>query len=291
MSNRLLKFALHYASQGIPVLPLQSVSFPGGKPQCSCRSWRTCEDAGKHPRTRNGVLDATTDEKQILNWWSNYPNANIGIATGKKSGIFVLDVDIKHGGQFHLAELQDSYGDIGGTLTARTGSGGWHYFFKYLAGLTVRCSSSEIAPGLDIKGENGYVVAYPSLHKSGKIYDWHGTKTPILDAPDWLIYLIAKADEKNQTETLNGQIKQTADVNRTGSNEILIKAGGRNVFLFKYACGLANSYSKEEVKRLIKEKYDSCCEKVPDFKESEFDKIVKSAFKYHRQSQRTNFAR
>ena len=83
------KQALRFARRGWRVLPLHTAS--DGK--CSCAAGQSCKHPGKHPRTRNGVKDATTDRTIIKAWWKRWPDANIGIATGQTSGIFVLDVD------------------------------------------------------------------------------------------------------------------------------------------------------------------------------------------------------
>ena len=96
-----LDAALAYARAGLAVLPLHH---PIGEGKCSCR--KACGSIGKHPHTRNGYYDATTDEATISAWWERWPNANIGIATGMISGLVVLDVDPKNGGDANLEELE-----------------------------------------------------------------------------------------------------------------------------------------------------------------------------------------
>ena len=187
--------ALHYALAGYPVFPLQNPIFMGDSVRCSCRDWQTCNKVGKHPRTRYGVKDATTDLETIRQWWQKWPNANIGIPTGKKSGIFVLDIDPKSGGHYSLEDLEDAYGELPGTLKQRTGSNGAHRIFRYPE-VRIKNSTSEIGRGLDIRSDGGYIVAAPSLHASGNRYEWHGINTPIEDAPDWLIALILIAEEE-----------------------------------------------------------------------------------------------
>ena len=82
---------------------------------------------GKHPRTRNGVKDATTDRTIIKAWWKRWPDANIGIATGRASGIFVLDVDGEVG-KASLKELKAQHGRLPKTVTVKTGKGRHRYF-------------------------------------------------------------------------------------------------------------------------------------------------------------------
>src|SRR5947209_1521983 len=100
--------ALRYAKLGLAVLPLH-VPTKGGN--CSCGK-ADCKDIGKHPRTQHGVNDATTDELTIREWWKRWPGANIGIATGAVSGIFVVDEDRRHSGDKTLLQLEQSHGPL-----------------------------------------------------------------------------------------------------------------------------------------------------------------------------------
>src|SRR4051812_25057505 len=93
-SRSQLQIALTYAARGFPVLPLHTIS----KGRCTCSKGAACASPGKHPRTSNGVYDASTNAKKIARLFKRYPRANIGIATGPKSGILVLDVDPRRGG-------------------------------------------------------------------------------------------------------------------------------------------------------------------------------------------------
>ena len=113
---------------------------------------------------------ATTDEATITEWWTTWPNANVGIATGAASGIVVLDVDPKNGGAESLERLKQDATDWPDTMTVLTGSGGLHFYFAYQAGL--RNLNSELGPGLDIKTDRGQVVAPPSIHPNGNRYEW-----------------------------------------------------------------------------------------------------------------------
>ena len=91
-----LEAALSYARKGWQVLPLHSIRPDGG---CTCGN-PGCGSPGKHPRTQHGVKDATTDEKLIRTWWSRWPDANVGVATGPASGIWwSFDVDPRHDGR------------------------------------------------------------------------------------------------------------------------------------------------------------------------------------------------
>src|SRR5262249_49968906 len=105
-ARELLPAALGYAGRGWPVLPL--------KP------------SRKDPLTPHGVRDATTDPAQIRQWWTKWPDANVGIATGKHSGLVVLDVDPRSGGDRTLAEFEDCEGEMPMQCVVWTGGGGYH---------------------------------------------------------------------------------------------------------------------------------------------------------------------
>jgi hypothetical protein len=168
----MLASALDYARRGWQVLPL--------------------EPAGKRPLgalVPHGLKEATTDETTIRQWWTTEPNANVGIATGAVSGLVVIDVDGADGAQ-ELRELVDQHGRFKATW-ARTGSGGWHAYLQY-PGVEVRNSAGKLGPGLDVRGDGGYVVAPPSIHPCGGRYTWrnaiHGSHLPPM--PPWLLALL-----------------------------------------------------------------------------------------------------
>jgi len=97
--------ALNYATRlGWAVLPVHNMA--NGK--CSCGD-PSCTSPGKHPRVRHGVNDATIDPAKILGWWRTWADANIGIATGAISNIWVLDVDPRHAGDDTLFGLEQTY--------------------------------------------------------------------------------------------------------------------------------------------------------------------------------------
>jgi putative DNA primase/helicase len=108
----------------------------------------------------------------IGQWWSRWPDANVGVATGSRSNIVVLDVDPRSGGLEALEDLKTRIGDLPATLSVRTGSGGSHFYFRPRDGEVLSNSASKLGPGLDFKAENGFVVAPPSLHVSGNRYSW-----------------------------------------------------------------------------------------------------------------------
>ena len=150
--------ALARADEGYAVFPAYGIV----DGVCTCRKGSSCDSPGKHPIPRNGLKAATTDRAQIRKWWRRHPEANICIRTG--NGVVVLDVDSLKS----LTKLEEEHGPIPETLTVRTGGGGLHYFFR--TDRSIRNSVSKIGPGIDIRGEDGYVVTSPSLHASGQRY-------------------------------------------------------------------------------------------------------------------------
>lgn len=165
--NPLEAAALRYAGYGWHVFPLHTPLLGG----CSCRS-ANCASIGKHPRTLNGAKDASTDPNQIQQWWRTWPQANLAIATGP-SRLLVLDVDPGKSGDASLDALIARYGrSILDTVTARTGGGGMHYLYVVPEGISLGNTAGKLGTGLDTRGQGGHVVAPPSLHASGGLYEW-----------------------------------------------------------------------------------------------------------------------
>lgn len=151
------------------------------------------EPRGKRP----AVIDAGPPEKrmpwecyqtrqtrpdEVERWSLRWPDANIGIVAGAVSGVIVADFDGPEG-----AELKATR-EIPPTPTARTGKG-WHVFFKHPGG-EVRNFARKL-PGLDLRGDGGYVVAAPSIHGNGSVYAWEvSPDMPLADPPAWLMELI-----------------------------------------------------------------------------------------------------
>jgi hypothetical protein len=152
------------------------------------RGWAVfpCRPQAKQPLTVHGVKDATRDYVQLGAWWKDEPDANIGIATGSVSGIYVLDLD----GQDGINEWDACcliHGDAP-TLTARTGGGGLHLYYALPGGglASLPNTVKRLGQHIDSRGDGGYVLAPPSVHESGRCYTWLATCAPA-PLPAWVI--------------------------------------------------------------------------------------------------------
>ncbi len=195
-SDNPLDWALYYAARGLKVFPVYDVVRADGALRCRCGK-ADCETSGKHPRTPHGFHDASTDEHLIRLWWSEWPNANVAIRTG--DGSVVLDVDVDKGGDESLQELERKYGQLPTTRQALTGSGGEHYWFRTPEGAPVGCFNG-FEYGLDVRGDGGYVVVEPSVHRTGNVYRWDGLAgfdEPVAELPIWLLNLLAARRDRN----------------------------------------------------------------------------------------------
>ncbi len=246
--------ALLYAQVGWPVIPLHSVE--AGR--CTCGR-DDCGSPGKHPRTINGLRAGTLDRDQIIEWWSRYPQANIGVITGQESGIVVLDCDAGKGGLDTLAELEREYGQLQ-TKFAITGGGGRHYVFRHPGGRIG--NRSGILPGLDIRGDGGYIVAPPSNHASGNQYIWD-RQYKISSIPDWLLAIMRNGHPKPDSQG--------------PSFNFCLEQGSRDESLFHLANTLRRGGMSYENALLVVKLAARACN--PPFPESEAVKKVDSAYK------------
>jgi len=179
-----LNHALKYASIGWQVFPLHFIT----EGKCSCG--KSCKSPGKHPILSGGFKGATLRKDMIEKWWTEHPNANIGVRTGKESGIFVLDIDPKNDGEASFDKVEEVYGKVPDDVFSITGSGGRHYIFKHPG--DIGRSTTNLWPGIDTRGDGGYIVVPPSNHASGKEYFWDAEADPLNGAtpkavPQWLI--------------------------------------------------------------------------------------------------------
>jgi hypothetical protein len=144
-----------------------------------------CQPMGKTPATLHGFKDATTDPGAIEAWWRRVPTFNVAIATGKVSGIMVVDID-NDDAEIEVKKLEAEYSELPPTVEVITAKGR-HLFFRYPE-QEVRNSASKLAPGVDTRGDGGYVIAPPSVHPSGKRYCWSvDSANAFAEVPQWLL--------------------------------------------------------------------------------------------------------
>ena len=163
------------AAAGWAVIPLYTPIVGG----CDCHR-PDCPSPGKHPRTKNGLLDATTDPVQIRSWWGMWPIANIGIAV--PAGFVAVDIDGPEG----VEELRARSYPLPETATVETGRGK-HYLYRTTERIGPK---TAVLPKVDLRGPGSYLVAPPSLHHTGRRYSWlREPEEGIADAPAWIMDL------------------------------------------------------------------------------------------------------
>lgn len=169
-----LDWALYYRSIGWSVFPIPK----GSKiPIVSWKKYQT----------------EVATENEIRAWWTINPDSNIALATGKVSDLIIFDLDAKHGRT--SKEFQ-----IPPTVCARSGGGGEHFFFKYPESHVQSSNGQLFGPGVDVKGDGGYVVLSPSLHESGNQYEWiiEPGENEIVNIPEWLVQALNTQNSKNK---------------------------------------------------------------------------------------------
>lgn len=152
---------------GWPVFPVHGIE----RGRCTCGK-ADCGSPGKHPRTTNGVKDATTDLATLNAWASRFPDTNWA---AEPRGGFVIDVDPRHGG---FDAIEQAGISLAGTTTVRTGSGGVHAYFTLPEGVEVTNRIGWLV-GVDVRATGGYVVIPPGRHSSGGGYEWKDQRLPV----------------------------------------------------------------------------------------------------------------
>ena len=179
LTKALTSAAFRYALRQVAIFPLT----PGTKIPIK----------GSH-----GCRDATPDSDVARARWQRTPQANIGAATGSKSGFWVIDVDLPDGPEA-LAALEAEHSPLPVTVEASTPRGGRHLYWRHVDG--IRNSASRIGAGLDVRGEGGSIVLPPSVLSNGGQYRWvHNGAGTFADAPDWLVKLVLPPPRPQRAE-------------------------------------------------------------------------------------------
>ena len=248
-----LSAALWYASLGWSVVPVHKVIVSaGGVTACSCPAGAACTSKGKHPAvvwTQYQRTAATVE--QIRAWFTgHFASYGVGIITGAVSGFFVVDADEGPGkaGGDTLNDLQFLNGDLPHTVIARTGGGGKHIFLLHPRDVWIATGRNVLGPGVDVRGDGGFIVAAPSLHESGRYYLWddaaHPNNTPIVAAPAWVIEMAEAPppDPTGQRAAQGGQSTGTGEIVRDSWGKVI---DGRERFMVGIICGCIATLARE----------------------------------------------
>ena len=215
---------------------------------------------------------ATTNREQIDQWAREHAGCNWGIAAGRESGFFVVDVDGEEGSAT-LKEWQREHGESWiQTLTVSTGKG-CHLFYSYPEVAEIGNSAKRAAPGIDVRGEGGYVVAPGSVHPSGSVYNikWD---LPVAEAEQWILDLILSRRPKGQSESSSSALVDVADSSRAEASK-----GSRNSTLTMLAGGMRRKAMAYEsiAAALLKENQKRC---KPPLGQDEVLSIARSVSRY-----------
>lgn len=188
------EWALAYGRAGFAVVPVWHKDEDTG--YCACKKGDGCDRPAKHPIPAQGIKQATVDATRINAWWNEYPEANIGIATGEASKIIVIDVDMggEKAGDISLTQACAEHGGVPQTLKARSGSGGSHYVYRWRESPYTR--KIGFLKDVDYLSDGGYFIVQPSINMKGA-YAWDaefGVEAPddvmrlrsdLAELPDW----------------------------------------------------------------------------------------------------------
>lgn len=173
-----------------------------------------CNGSNKRPCTDNGFLDAVRSAHEADRLFKERPGELIGVPTGPANGFDVLDYDPRHGGDVWFFEHLEA---LPPTRRHSTRGGGGHLLFKHHPG--IRNSESKIAPGVDVRGEGGYVIWWPA----------HGcpitSENPIAEWPAWLLKILLPPAPPPKTVVNSGRLWPAT--NNSAALRIITRALGR----------------------------------------------------------------
>lgn len=222
------------------------------------------QQRNKIPLVKNWPKAATNDPATIKQWASSYPNCNWGIATGKRSGIFVVDIDPKNGGDKTWRNLVKQHGEPL-TVTVLTGSKGLHFYFKLPQDFDVGSTAGALGQGIDTRGEGGQVIIPPSIHANGNQYQWVEGRSPmdvkVATAPDWILTALREYAASGLT-ALGGVIPEGTKNNNVYHHSLLLARQGATQ---EFVLNIMKEWCKEN--------------RVEGIDDAELEATVVSAFK------------
>jgi hypothetical protein len=166
-----LEAALSYAEKGLFVLPICP-------PKSYLKNTKLEGKSGKLPISVTAFLKASNQQNKVIELFKKHKHSNVGILTGIKSGLIIIDVDYKYGGKESLSKF-----NFPKTRAVETGNG-MHLYYRHPGkGTFVPSIWNKLAPGIDIKGDQSCATLPPSIHASGTIYKWVNEDAPVADLP------------------------------------------------------------------------------------------------------------
>lgn len=234
---------------------------------CTCPRRDNCGSPGKHPWTRHGIKDATSDQQEIAAMFAERPGANVGLATGKDSGVVALDLDTWHGGGQSLTDLETQYGKLPPTRLDQSQKD-LHWLFSFPQHLE-RLPSRVVAPGLELKADGAGLVLPPSRG----VYSYYSVliEGPMAPLPQWIVDLATKLHVIEG----DGPEKPTAS-KYVLPERIHESSPSRNRTLYGYGCSLrAHGWSHSAILTELRKVNAERC--IPPLGDSEVRNIAKSA--------------
>jgi putative DNA primase/helicase len=211
-----------YVEHRFQIFPLFWVRSDG---TCSCN--KPCNHPGKHPLTKNGFYDASSDINKIQNWLQKYPQANWGLVTGEKSRLVIIDIDQKSSGFETWAGLTQTLLSPIDTLITRTGNGGKHLWFWLPPTINISSRAGALGPGVDIKANGGYIVVPPSKTTQPYVFETAFDTNHIAPLPDWILEILARKVEPKPIIP-NGKIPEGHRHQALVSTAVRLRSNGRS---------------------------------------------------------------
>ena len=178
-----LEQALLFASKGMYILPLHNPELAGGAIECSCRcrGWRV----GKHLRVQTSTQTeiASNNERDIRQWFTQWPDMNFAIACSPSFGVIGLDIDFSYEGEKHLPEVEAKLGPLMDHALVVDSPNGFHLYFKH-PGTPELADFHNVVPGVDVRARDSYLIAPPSLSATGAVYTLRGQMQNLQPLPN-----------------------------------------------------------------------------------------------------------
>lgn len=266
--SSMVEGALQLAALGFHVLPAHSVI----DSRCTCKKRSNCSSMGKHPVHNKWDEKSTTDTRTIESWWKAHPHRNVAIHCGP-SNLLVVDVDFKNGAEQDYSQLVRAVPEIAEAPTVRTGSGGFHHYFRFPQTSAIGNSVGRLATGIDIRAENGIVIAPPSVNAYGA-YSWIiSPEGGVPETPPELVDRLLRCEPRPRTRT-------RAEASVTRILILPIEEGERHSTFAWLAGGLRrHGLPPEETLRLLEGIRRTDCTDPDSFPESELQSIVADLYK------------